>query len=197
MIIIFVVCLLSVPIERLYGQQKYAVRSVEAEIGVGLISTPQKLNFVETGTGVTFYTEGRYNFANVPVDAGLYFSGSIFHRVSENIGSLYFKSFNIMAVSDYNLFKAQKAFLFAGAGVGLCICDISYPINFDDSSRNKWKIFETGGKKHSLSVMPRLGVEFFHHLRLTMFYKMQEKANRYFGVTMSYVFGVGPRRVNN
>lgn len=41
--------------------------------------------------------------------------------------------------------------------------------------------------------MPRIGVELLHHLRVTLDYKFQEKANRHIGLTLGVVFGGGRR----
>ncbi len=189
---LFVFGLLCISKVGLYGQQKNIFRNIEAEIGVGVISSPQKLGFDKMGAGAYIYAEGRYNFTNPHIDAGLHLSGSIFHRESKNAGSLYFKSYNVMAISDYNLFIAKGVSLFAGAGVGLCICNTSSPIGFDNSKRN-FGGFTTGDKTHSFSFMPRAGVELFYHWRLTFNYKLQEKANTNYGITLGYTFGAGAK----
>ncbi len=189
---LFVVVLLCIPKVGLHGQQKIFFRKVNAEIGVGVIYGSQKIGFDKIGAGAYIYAEGRYNFANPHIDAGLHLSGRIFHRESKNAGSLYFKSYNVMAISDYNLIIAKGVSLFAGAGVGLCICNTSSPIGFDNSKRN-WGGFTTGDKTHSFSFMPRAGVELFYHWRLTFNYKLQEKANTNYGITLGYAFGAGAK----
>ena len=189
---LFVVVLLCIPKVGLHGQQKNFFRKINAEIGVGVIYGSQKIGFDKIGAGAYIYAEGRYNFANQHIDAGLHLSGSIFHRESKNEGSLYFKSYNVMAISDYNLIIAKGVSLFAGAGVGLCICNTSSPIGFDNSKRN-FGGFTTGDKTHSFSFMPRAGVELFYHWRLTFNYKLQEKANTNYSITLGYAFGAGTK----
>ena len=190
---LFVLGLLCISKVDLYGQQKNIFRKVNAEIGVGVVFGSKKIGFDQIGAGASIYAEGRYNFTNSHIDAGLHLSGSIFHRKSKNAGSLYFKSYNVMAISDYNLFIAKGVSLFAGAGVGLCICNVSSPIGFDNSKRN-WGGFTTGDKTHSFSFMPRAGVELFNHWRLTFNYKLQEKANINYGITLGYAFGAGAKK---
>ena len=53
--------------------------------------------------------------------------------------------------------------------------------------------FTTGDKTHSFSFMPRAGVELFYHWRLTFNYKLQEKANINYGITLGYAFGAGAK----
>lgn len=76
------------------------------------------------------------------------------------------------------------------SGLGYTALDTSGPIRFDNSNPN-WAGFSTGDKKGSFCFMPRVGVELFHRLRFTFDYKLQEKANRHFDLTVGFVFGGG------
>lgn len=60
-------------------------------------------------------------------------------------------------------------------------------------SQPNWGGFSTGNKTASFCFMPRVGVELFHHLRITLDYKLQEKANRHVGISLGVVFGGGRR----
>lgn len=177
------------------GQSSVADRKVgriEGEIGVGLSFGADKLNFDKNRLGATFYAEARYNMQRVPLDVGVQVAGSIFHRESVNAGELKFKTWNVMAVTDYNFRRHAKISFFAGMGLGYASLDNSAPITFDDSQPN-WGGFSTGTKTESFCFMPRVGVELFHHLRVTFDYKLQEKANRHFGLSLGVVFGGGRR----
>lgn len=165
---------------------------LEGEIGVGAAFGGDKLNFDKNRIGATFYAEGRYNMSRLPLDAGLQVSGSIFHRDSDNAGELEFKTWNIMAVSDYNFRRCKKVSFFVGVGLGYAVLDNSAPVAFDDSEPN-WAGFSTGDKSGSCCFMPRVGMELFHRLRFTFDYKLQEKANRHFDLTVGFVFGGGKR----
>ena len=164
----------------------------EGEIGGGISFGADKLNFDKNKLGATFYTEARYNMQRVPLDVGVQVGGTIFHRESVNAGQLKFKTWNVMAVTDYNLQRHKKISFFAGIGLGYASLDHSAPITFDDSQPN-WGGFSTGTKTGSFCFMPRIGVEVLHHLRVTIDYKFQEKANRHFGLTLGVVFGGGRR----
>ena len=168
------------------------VGRIEGEIGGGFSFGADKLNFDKNKLGATFYAEARYNMQRVPLDIGVQAGGTIFHRESVNAGQLKFRTWNVMAVSDYNFRRCKKISLFAGIGLGYASLDHSAPITFDDSQSN-WGGFSTGTRTGSLCFMPRIGVELFHHLRVTLDYKLQEKANRHFGLSLGVVFGGGCR----
>ena len=168
------------------------VGRIEGEIGGGFSFGADKLNFDKNKLGATFYAEARYNMQRVPLDIGVQAGGTIFHGESVNAGQLKFRTWNVMAVSDYNFRRCKKISLFAGIGLGYASLDNSAPITFDDSQSN-WGGFSTGTRTGSLCFMPRIGVELFHHLRVTLDYKLQEKANRHFGLSHGVVCGVGCR----
>lgn len=166
----------------------------EGEIGGGISFGAARLNFDNNKLGATFYAEARYNMQRVPLDVGVQVGGTIFHRESINAGQLKFRTWNVTAVTDYNLRRYGKISFFAGIGLGYASLDNSAPITLDDSQPN-WGGFSTGTKTGSLCLMPRIGVELLHHLRVTLDYKLQEKANRHFGLSIGVVFG-GGRRVS-
>lgn len=170
------------------------IRRLEGEIGCGLTFGPDKLNFDRNNTGATMYVEARYNLRRIPLDFGVQVRGTIFHRESFNAGRMAFKTMNLTAVTDYNFRRHQKISFFAGFGLGYAGLSDSAPITFDNSRPN-WAGFSTGTKTGSFCFMPRVGVEFFHHLRVTLDYKFREKANRHFAVTIGGVFGGGSRLV--
>ncbi len=163
---------------------------VEGEIGAGVVFGADELNFDDSNAGGMFQAELRYNLRRLPLDVGLQVSGTIFQRTSDNAGTLKFKTWNVMAVSDYNFKRCKQISFFTGLGVGYAALDNSAPIVFDDSQPN-WGGFSAGHKTASICVMPRAGVELWHRLRLTCFYMWEEKANRHFGITFGGVFGGG------
>lgn len=177
------------------GQSAAAARKVgrvEGEIGGGISFGADKLNFDENKLGATFYAEARYNVQRLPLDVGLQAGGTIFHRESVNAGQLKFRTWNVMAVTDCNFRRQKNISFFAGIGLGYAFLNHSAPIAFDDSQPN-WGGFSTGTRTGSFCFMPRIGVELFHHLRVTFDYKLQERANRHFGLTLGVVLGGGRR----
>lgn len=172
---------------------EYTVRRFEGEIGTGLVWGTGKLGCDEIDLGATIYAEARYNLRRLPLDVGLQVASSIFHRDAYNVGREPFKSGTIMAVADYNFRRMSNASFFAGVGVGYAAQLSTAPFVFDDSLPNNWSGFSTGDARGSFCVMPRVGVELWRHLRITAAYKVAEKANCHFDLTIGVVFGGGKR----
>ena len=174
--------------------QKVEVRRLEGEIGVGLVNGVSKLTLDGCDAGPRLYAELRYNLRILPIDVGLQFSSAYFHRGADGQAHrLQTKSSNIMAVADYNLFRGRKISLFAGAGVGCGVLNHTAPITITHPDE-RWSGYSTGDGKAKFSVMPRFGVELFNHLRLTLFYTGEEKANNHYGLSIGGVFGGGRKQ---
>lgn len=187
-----IVALLCVFSSNAQSSEICRIGRVEGELGTGVVFGADKLNFDDSNTGGTFQVELRYNLRRIPLDVGLQIGGTIFQRTSDYAGVLKFKTWNVTVVSDYNFRQCKPVSFFAGLGVGYAALDNSSPIVFENSQPN-WGGFSAGHKTASICIMPRAGVELWHRLRLTCFYKWEEKANRHFGVTLGIVFGGGCR----
>lgn len=86
----------------------YSIGSIEGEIGAGVAFGTNKLGFDKINPGATFYAEIRHNFKKLPLDMGVHVAGAIFHRESDKAGQMKFKSWNVMAVTDYNFLQKVK-----------------------------------------------------------------------------------------
>ena len=170
--------------------QSPEIRTWEAEIGAGIAFGGNKLNFDHTYPGASFLMEGRYNFTRLPIDVGLQIHTNLLNRESEHAKKMNFKSWNILVVSDYNVFRTSRVSLFAGAGFGYAFDTESAPASFDNT-QSDWSGLSSTGERHDVCFMPRIGAEFFHHIRTTFDYRLQEKANRHFTFTLGFVFGGG------
>lgn len=123
--------------------QGHSIGRFEGEIGAGLVYGTNKLIFDKINPGATFYAEARYNFKEIPLDLGLQFGGTIFHRESDKAGQLKFMSWTYMALTDYNFLRLRKVSFFAGVGVGYASLENTASIVFDKSQPN-WGGFDTG-----------------------------------------------------
>ena len=86
----------------------------------------------------------------------------------------------------YNFRRSKNILFFAGMGLGLASHENAAPIILiGDNS------YDIGGSSSSFCLMPRFGIELFHHLRVTFNYKLEEKANRHFNISVGVVFGGG------
>lgn len=170
------------------------IKRFEGEIGIGLVFATGKLQFDHNNTGATCHAELRYNLRRLPLDVGVQASGAVFHRESDFVaGQLKFRSWNLLAVADYNYRRGRRVSLFGGLGMGYGSIETSAPITFDNTQPN-WGGFCDGGQTGSFCVMPRIGAEFFNHLRVTLSYKWQEKANRHLDLSIGVVFGGGRKK---
>ena len=126
--------------------------------------------------------EARYNLNCLPVDVGtqLYMGSA----VSKFAGStLSFRTFSFMSVCDYNFLLGEKVSPFVGIGLGLNSYDIvlgNYP---DDKT------------DHTMGVglMPRVGVELFRHVRVTLNAHIGKAKYNTIGLSVGYAFGGGAK----
>ncbi len=174
--------------------QKVEVRHLEGEIGVGGVNGVNSLSLDNCSVGPKLYAELRYNFRALPIDAGIQASGSFFHRDDDSQAQrLKSKSYNVMAVADYNFRRGKNLSFFAGVGLGLGVLEMSAPIDIK-APNAQWDGYTTGDGKEKLCFSPRIGVELFNHLRLTLFYVGEERANNHFGLSIGGVLGGGRKR---
>ena len=189
-----VLLLLAVALCSTARAQTVEVRRFEAEIGVGLVNGASKLSLDGCDAGPLLYAEVRYNLRALPIDVGVQLSSSYFHRKADGQADrLQTRSSNIMAVADYNLFRGRRVSLFAGVGVGCGVLELTAPLAITHPDE-RWSGYTTGDGKSKLCLSPRFGVELFNHLRLTLFYMGEERANNHFGLSIGGVIGGGRKR---
>ncbi|MBR3302735.1 MAG: outer membrane beta-barrel protein [Bacteroidales bacterium] len=187
-VLIFALCLLNCP--TLYSQNR--VRAIEGGLFVGLGSGTNKCGYKSMAVGVGLGAELRYNFQNLPIDLGIQYSLSMVNRKYEK--TLYYdpdpttrsKSSNLLLIGDYNFNRGNKVSVFVGLGTGLAKFEDSAPA--EESALGRVFI---GDRRYSFCFMPRVGVEFFNRLRLSVEYKIEEKANSNIAFNIGFAFGGG------
>ena len=165
--------------------QRYVVRDVAAiefELNVGLATAANQMpQYGNTRQGVDANIELRYNFATAPVDLGLYYSICSLRR-GESVGNMAknfaFDSQNLLVTSDYIFYQGRNVQPYAGLGVGLA-----------------WSDINTDGSIHGthFAVMPRVGIEIVQRLRISLGYKLFDRANNHLVLGIGLVFGGGLR----
>lgn len=89
---------------------------------------------------------------------------------------------NILVLSDYNFNQGKKINPFAGVEIGVgsfeSINEVKYP---------------TSGA--SFIFIPRIGVEFFHHIRLTLFSSLSRIGYNNWGISLGAVLGGRPKKL--
>lgn len=169
--------------------QRRDVKAIEVEIGGGMTFGAAQLSsagFDKTKAGETGFIELRYNFIYLPIDIGLHAGGTVFGREQASGEKLNFSSGNFMVTADYNRRRTSNCMWFAGLGVGLASLGNSAKTEYMEDGG-----YTDNGSGSSLCFMPRIGVELFHHLRLTAAYTLEERANRHFLLSLGIVIGGG------
>lgn len=188
--------------------QSEQVRRWSLELGYSCNFMQDKLpQFYRNKVGFDFHIGGRYRIGQTPFDVGLLLSVNGLPRenhfsfddelLDENfqpIGRIdgykedevSFVSGNFMATFDYNKRLGRRCEAFFGAGLGICRYSAGKKCEATDMDWYGIVNYERHGGT-SLTLMPRVGVLLFNHLRLTAGYKLQEKANRHAFVSISMV----------
>ncbi len=195
-LIIALLAMVAAGAQNASAQKVRKVRAVEVEIGGGIVTPTDKLKFDKNKLGWNAQVELRYNFKHLPLDLGLHVDGALLSREGqsiqdsgiesiEDVKTVNFASMTGLAVVDLNLRRAKNFSLFVGCGVG-------YGMLINDFE----KISEISDidKLGCFCVMPRVGVELFHHLRATLYYKHLKTEQSHFGVNLGIVFGGGKKK---
>ena len=193
--LLLVLAMLLVGVESASAQ----VRKWEVEIGAGCIIPSDRLKPIfDNEVGFNIQTEVRYNFGMVPVDLGLHVDGNLFKREVKSVSDIKFMSYNAMAVADLNLFRNKTVQFFAGCGLGYgwLAKDVENIGTSEDVLDALDKTKDAWHGKSALMVMPRIGIEAWHHLRATIYYKAPAdktliKEQGHFGVSLGVVIGGG------
>lgn len=160
------------------------VRKFEGEFGAAVPVTAKKFGS-KFEPAWNFYAEGRYNLRNVPVDVGLQVQYGAFYRTWAATGiDRDFRFVTVLAVSDYNFRRGRNISPFVGVGAGMSFVRIEH--SDLESINNSCDL--------SACVMPRVGIEFFRHVRFTVGYRLMNKEYSNLELSLGVVFGGGRRR---
>ena len=152
------------------------IRRFEGEIAVGLARSTHLLDYDNQLLGWKLTTELRYNLRTLPMDFGLQISLGNYRYDDSTLhyNEIYNASY-ILAVADYNFRRNKNVSCFVGVGAGM--------------SDTEFRFNET-----AMCVMPRVGVEFWRHLRLTASYYIADKEHSGIALTVGVVFGGGNKK---
>lgn len=166
-------------------------RAIEFELAAGGIIASDKMFFQKNNIGLSPSLELRYNFRQVPVDLGLQWSAQVFSRTFRPYDHLGFLSQNITLTSDYNFRKCKHISFFAGLGAGIALIQNGKSLKRPDPES---ATYIDGAEGNSFCIMPRIGMEFWDRIRLTLSYKYEDKANRHLGLYLGFVIGGGNKK---
>lgn len=154
--------------------QEVEVRRVEGSISLGASFFEDSFYESTAGEiGLLSSVELRYNLRNVPMDVGVMSMMDIRGGDCELCNGSWEGDLSFLAVTDYNFHRGRKVSYFAGVGVGA---------TFYNADTTK------------LCFMPRVGMEFFNHLRLTMAYMAGPNAKNTLNLTLGVAIGGGRKK---
>lgn len=154
--------------------QEVEVRRVEGSISLGASFFEDSFYESTAGEiGLLSSVELRYNFRSVPMDVGVMSMMDIRGGDCELCNGSWEGDLSFLAVTDYNFRRGRKVSYFVGAGVGATFYNV-------DTTK--------------LCIMPRVGMEFFNRMRLTMAYMAGPNAKNTLNLTLGVAIGGGRKK---
>lgn len=174
--------LLSVFVLQVYGQNP-SQRTIElnpftgATYGLSSEAGSRKI-------GPSFGFEGRRNLRTCPIDVGLqaYLGQAITSYKKLDVKC---RIISLTAFGDYNWKRGSNFSPFIGMGLGFNQYDIIDPGWYD------YKYNDTGVQ--GCGVVPRVGIELYRHIRITLEGHLGKKIYNTVGLTVGYAFGIGKK----
>ena len=166
--------------------QNLKVNPFEFEVGAGM-SIGSKYGLDKAVPGPNSYMEARLNLFDTPWDLGVQTSlGAAFRKQNDQLYNATNK-FGITVFTDYNFRNKGMVSPFIGLGVGRTAIVNSYPAFGADGTAVTAK-----SAQPAFVLNPRMGLELFDHLRLSVEYKFTfQKESSYMALNLGYTFGGG------
>lgn len=162
------------------------VRPFEFEIRAGAAMPINRIHGSNRSDGPVFGIELRHNFKNSPFDIGFTMVlTNIYYEFKSKPANL--EQCNLTAMtgltSDYNFHQGGTVNPFVGIGFGYGLQDAMLDEVYDNSSDNG-----------NIIVTPRIGVELWRHLRLTLAANLSIKYYNSLSLTVGYAIGGGKKK---
>lgn len=177
--IFFIFLALSIAALSVRGAEPLRVQNFEGGIGLFRLSHP--INSIKGSESYVDFcllpsAEIRFNFPHTPWDLGILYS-YMDASYSEDLGCAADNESVLIGVcSHYNLRQGRKVNPFFGLATGVAI-------------------FSSHGFRHTgFAVEPRIGVEFVHHIRLSLECQISRKHYNAVGLTLGFVIGGRPKK---
>ncbi|MBR4409432.1 MAG: hypothetical protein IKT11_06935 [Bacteroidales bacterium] len=181
-VLLLLFCLISIS-TLCRGQQYVRSRTLNFEVGAGLLYSFDKMISERVHPGASGYAEVRYNLKAMPLSIGLNGSVQIVSRSSGRETLNYFSN-NIMIVSDYGFFHKRDVKLFAGFGFGVASFDKDASLERGDEIGCYYSSYEGS----YICYMPRVTLQLFNHLRISTGYIFEDADNRNLYLRVGYSF---------
>jgi len=167
--------------------QNEDVQRLEFEFGAGLTTPVGAYHGGSSQVGAALGMEGRYNFKGTPWDCGLMLELTTARRgfVPMDREDLDIWQSNrtlaFAATGAYNFRQGRKVNPFVGVATGIAMNDVVGD-----------KVYPSKGT--SLFFSPRIGVEFFYHLRLAVSSNVSRKGYNNMQLSLGVVIGGRPKK---
>ncbi|MBQ9637877.1 MAG: outer membrane beta-barrel protein [Prevotella sp.] len=121
--------------------------------------------------------EARWNM-DTPFDVGLelYMGSAVRHADHHSLSN---RIFSLTVFGDYNFRRGQRLSPFVGLGLGTANCEIIQG--------------DMGTEGSSTMLVPRVGIELWRHLRLTLDTRIARRGYNTVGLSVGYTFGGGKK----
>lgn len=167
--------------------QTTMVRPIEFEMHVGATCPLGGMHDTDKKTGPALGVELRYNFKDSPFDVGLALDITTARygwRPDEYDRSQSNRTAFLGTTVDYNFHQGGKVNPFVGMGIGVGLHDAL--VDVIEETNDGTATFPT--------VSPRVGVELWRHLRLTLAANLSCKYYNNLSLTVGYVIGGGKKK---
>ena len=163
------------------------VQSVEGGVYIGPTIPLGGYHHLSNRVFVGFGGSVSYNLKTLPVDCGLFMQLDCadhgLDRADMTTLTQNNRTLTLGLVGNYNFNRCSKVNPFAGLGLGVGFNDVVGTVIYRSKST-------------SLVVMPRVGVELWHHLRLTAYATICRAGYNCAGLTVGVSFGGRPKKIN-
>lgn len=185
--------------------QNVSVKTFEIEPFIGATLGSSNLSGYNHQVGPSVGLEGRCNLKAMPLDLGvqLYVGSAVYNNEGgeSNDKDLSCRTVATMFFVDYNFQREKNVSPFVGIGLGVHTYNVTkaspfwglgiglHLYNMVDGNYNHFQGDNTTG----IGVSPRVGIEFFRRLRLTLIGHFGNRIYNTVGLSIGYSFGVGKK----
>lgn len=170
-----------------YGQgDSKIVQIIEGEVKTGITTPIGSYHSGKSQISASLSLEGRYNFKGTSWDMGLMLDLSTARRSFEHLYNGIHdrwqnnRTFAISLTSNHNFRQGAKFNPFIGTAVGVAFNDVVGD-----------KCFPSKGT--SMILSPRVGIEFFHHFRITTQFNLCRKGYNNLCLSIGFIVGGHPQ----
>ena len=170
-----------------YAVEPRLVRMFEFEVRGGLTMPLGGYRGGDNDVGISLGLELRYNTEEQPWDCGVFLqldaASRNFYRPNGSVGVQTNRTWAYGITGDYNFRQGYRVNPFVGIGIGAASLDQEGDSNYKYITSNE-----------TFVLMPRAGIELFHHIRLTAHCMIVRRGFHTAALTIGFVIGGRPKK---